>query len=581
MSHDVCISYSSKDRPRILEIAEQLRGEGVSVWIDQGGIDAASLWTSEIVKAIDGCKVLLLALTTASAESPNVVREVSLALDRKKHILPVNLEPVEVPVALRYPLAGIQHVDLYGPKAAENLLTVVRSLARLGVQTAAGSTLTPTPDAKPHRKALHDKVIAVLPFVNISPDKESDYFSDGLTEDLISNLSRLKDMSVVSRTNSIRYKGSKLDIEEIGHELGARYIIEGTVRRHQDDLRITANLIDVSSSTQLWSDRYKGKMADVFDIQENVSKEIVDALALKLSPTEKVALTRRSTSNPEAFDLYLRGREALYRQSLTNIEIATQLFQQAIRLDGRYAQAHAGLAEAYATKSWYFQRDEALLDKAIESSLKALMYDESIADAYAALGLAYLVRGDFDAALESCHKALHLDDGSVIALYALGRVFLSTGSFANAVEICQKLIDVNPDFYPGLQGLQAAYMGLGDVASAREVSRRLLAFFPTYLARVPDDARAHLLFASFLAETGEREQALQEAETGLALGGIDAIMLYNLCCVFCLLGEKQKAIETLSRAMAAGYGNFRWARLDPDLAPIRDDPQVAALLDGK
>ena len=193
----------------------------------------------------------------------------------------------------------------------------------------------------------------MLPFVNISPDKESDYFSDGLTEDLISNLSRLKGMSVVSRTNSIRYKGSKLDIEEIGRELGARYIIEGTVRRHQDDLRITANLIDVDSSTQLWSDRYKGKMADVFDIQETVSKEIVDALAITLTPTEKVALTRRSTSNADAFDLYLRGREALYRLTKTNIEFAAQLFQQAIRLDGRYAQAYAGLAEAYASRCLY------------------------------------------------------------------------------------------------------------------------------------------------------------------------------------------------------------------------------------
>ncbi|MCM2312167.1 MAG: FlgO family outer membrane protein, partial [Steroidobacteraceae bacterium] len=369
MSYDVCISYSSKDRERILRMAEQLRGAGVSVWIDQGGIDAAALWTAEIVKAIDGCKVLLLALSAAAAESPNVVKEVSLALDRKKHILPVNLEPVEVPVALRYPLAGIQHVDLFGEKAQENFATVVRALARLGVPTGDVPAAAPAAARSP-RKALNDKVIAVLPFVNISPDKESDYFSDGLTEDLISNLSRLKGMSVVSRTNSIRYKGSKLDIEEIGRELGARYIIEGTVRRHQEDLRITANLIDVESSTQLWSDRYKGKMADVFDIQETVSTEIVDALAITLTPTEKVALTRRSTSNPEAFDLYLRGREALYRLTKTNIEFAAQLFQQAIRLDGRYAQADAGLAEAYASRCLYYQRDDALLDKAVESSLK-------------------------------------------------------------------------------------------------------------------------------------------------------------------------------------------------------------------
>ena len=579
MSYDVCISYSSKDRERILVMAEQLRGAGVSVWIDQGGIDAASLWTAEIVKAIDGCKVLLLALSASAAESPNVVKEVSLALDRKKHILPVNLEPVDVPVALRYPLAGIQHVDLFGDKAQENFGTVVRALARLGVSTGNSSVEAPGA-ARVQRKALNDKVIAVLPFVNISPDKESDYFSDGLTEDLISNLSRLKGMSVVSRTNSIRYKGSKLDIEEIGHELGARYIIEGTVRRHMDDLRITANLIDVASSTQLWSDRYKGRMADVFDIQETVSKEIVDALAITLTPVEKVALTRRSTSNPDAFDLYLRGREALYRQTRTNIEIAMQLFQQAIRLDGRYAQAYAGLAEAQASRSFYFQRDDALTDKAIESSLKALMYDESIADAYAALGIAYLVRGDLEAALEASRKAIQLDDGSVTGLYALGRVFLSTGRFAEAREVFEKLVEVNPDFYSGLQGLQTAYAGLGDADASMEMVRRLVAFFPGYLARAPDDARAHILFASYLAEAGEREQAMLEADTALALGGHDGIMLYNLCCTYSLLGESQKAVETLAQALEAGYSNLRWARLDPDLEPIRSDPRFISLTAG-
>jgi adenylate cyclase len=521
MPYDVCISYSSKDRERILQMAQQLRGAGVSVWIDQGGIDAAALWTAEIVKAIDGCKVLLLALSAAAAESPNVVKEVSLALDRKKHILPVNLEPVEVPVALRYPLAGIQHVDLFGDKAQENFATVVRALARLGVPTSNAPAAAPAA-ARPPRKALNDKVIAVLPFVNISPDKESDYFSDGLTEDLISNLSRLKGMSVVSRTNSIRYKGSKLDIEEIGRELGARYLIEGTVRRHQEDLRITANLIDVESSTQLWSDRYKGKMADVFDIQETVSKEIVDALAITLTPTEKVALTRRSTSNPEAFDLYLRGREALYRLTKTNLEFAAQLFQQAIRLDGRYAQAYAGLAEAYASRCLYYQRDDVLLDKAVESSLKALMYDESISEAYAALAVADLVRSDYDAAVESSRKAIQLDAGSMIGLYALARVFLNTGRHAEAVKTCEQLVELNPEFYPGLLALQSAYAGRGDAAAATAVTRRLVAFFPGYLARAPDDARAHILFASYLAEIGDREQALQEADTGMALSGNDA-----------------------------------------------------------
>jgi tetratricopeptide (TPR) repeat protein len=345
-----------------------------------------------------------------------------------------------------------------------------------------------------------------------------------------------------------------------------------------DDLRITANLIDVASSTQLWSDRYKGKMADVFDIQETVSKEIVDALELKLTPIEKVALTRRSTSNPEAFDLYLRGRDALYRQTRTSIELATRLFQQAIKLDSRYAQAHAGLGEAYASICLWFGRDDALLDKAIESSLKALMYDASIAEAYSALAMAYWVRGSFDEALDAARKAIELDSGSVTALYTLSRVYQATRRFAEAVQTCEQILEISPDFYQGLLGLQAGLAGLGNSEAALAVTQRIVAFFPGYLARVPDDARAHILFAGALAEVGEREQALQEADTALALGGRDGVMLYNLACMYCRMGESAKGVDALAQAFGAGYSNTLWAASDPDLESIRKDPRYLALV---
>ena len=192
------------------------------------------------------------------------------------------------------------------------------------------------------------KAIAVLPFDNISPDKESDYFSDGLTDEIIANLARLKDMRVISRTTSIQYKKTNKDIKTIGRELGARYIMEGSVRKFQDNLRITAQLIDVETDEQLWVGTYKGTLADVFDIQEQVSKQIVDALMLKLSPTEKVVLTKRPTLNHEAFDCYLRARDFLYHFNRNSLSFSIQLFQKAIELDPRYADAYAGLAHSYA-----------------------------------------------------------------------------------------------------------------------------------------------------------------------------------------------------------------------------------------
>jgi len=190
-------------------------------------------------------------------------------------------------------------------------------------------------------KTIKIKSIAVLPFDNISPDKENDYFSEGLTGELIANLSRLKDVKVISRTTSMQYKDTKKDIKTIGRELSARYIIEGNVRKFGDDLRITAQLIDVESDTQLWAETYKGKLADVFDIQEKVSKQIVDALMVKLTPTEKIELTKRPTVNAEAFDYNLRARNYLYRYSKNYIQFAIQFFEKAISLDSRYAEAYA------------------------------------------------------------------------------------------------------------------------------------------------------------------------------------------------------------------------------------------------
>jgi adenylate cyclase len=169
----------------------------------------------------------------------------------------------------------------------------------------------------------------------------------------------------------------------------------------------------------------------------------------------------------------------------------------------------------------------------------------------------------------------------MIGLYALARVFLNTGRHAEAVKTCEQLVELNPEFYPGLLALQSAYAGLGDTAAATAATRRLVAFFPGYLARVPDDARAHILFASYLAEIGEREQALQEADTGMALSGNDAVMLYNLSCVYCLLGDQGKAVESFVQAVDAGYGNYSWARIDPDLQSIRDDPRFVAAMAGK
>jgi TolB-like protein/Flp pilus assembly protein TadD len=425
------------------------------------------------------------------------------------------------------------------------------------------------------------KSIAVLPFDNISNDKENDYFSDGLTEEIIASLSRLKDMRVVSRTTTMQYKGTKKDIKTIGRELGARYIMEGSVRKFQDNLRITAQLIDVDTDTQLWAETYKGQLADVFDIQEQVSKQIVDALMLKLTATEKVVLTKRATLNPEAFDCNLRARNFMYRRTKNSLQFAIQLFSRAIELDPRYATAYAGLGEAYASLFQDFERKELWVNKAIESALKALMYDSSLSEAYAALGLAYLNTKALDDAIAASSKAVELDPNNYTGYWLLGRIYHITDRDVEAVGMFKKTLELNPEFYSAGSDLCLIYQRLGETAKAQAVIEENLILYPKYLAKHPDDARGHMFYAIDLVTTGKREEAKVEAAKALELNPGDPLMLYNATCFYTQMGENQLAIRTFRNAVLAGYENYDWARRDSDLDPIRNEPEMVELLKGK
>ncbi len=425
------------------------------------------------------------------------------------------------------------------------------------------------------------KAIAVLPFGNISPDKESDYFSDGLTEELIANLSRLKDIRLIPRTTSMQYKATKKDAQTIGRELGTRYILAGTVRKFQDNLRITVELVDVDADAQLWAETYKGKIEDVFDIQEKVSTQIVDALMVKLTPKEQVALTKRSTLNAEAFDYYLRARGFLYRLSKGNTNIAIQLFQKAIELDPRYAAAYAGLGEAYSYLYQYWDRKETWLEKAVESSLKAQLYDPTLSEAFAALAVAYFNKKMFDDALTAGQKAIELDPTNHIPYWILGRIYRKMDREQEALELFKKSLGINPEFYTASSDLRMVYERLGEKEKAEEVTRTAIKFFPEFLLRYPEDARARMMFALNLSTVGKIDEAKSEAAKAIELSPGDTVMLYNAACFYSKLGEKKLAIETLTNAIDSGYQDIEWIKRDPDFDNIRIESGYIELMKGK
>jgi TolB-like protein/Flp pilus assembly protein TadD len=429
--------------------------------------------------------------------------------------------------------------------------------------------------------AAKTKAIAVLPFDNISPEKESEYFCDGLMGELIANLSRLKDIRVVSRTSSMQYKGTKKDIKTIGRELDARYIIEGNVRKYQDNLRITAQLIDVESDAQLWAETYKGMLADVFDIQEQVSRQIVDALMLKLTPGEQVVLAKRATVNAEAFDCYLRARDFLYRRTKNSLQFAIQLFQKAIEIDTRYAAAYAGLGEAYATLHYDYDTKEIWIDKAIESSLKALMYDSTVSEAYAALALAYFSKKSLQEAEAAALKAIDLGPNIFTGYWVLARIFHVTGRDRESIELLKKTIALNPDFHTAYSQLRMVYERLGDRENYDAMIRTALEILPQYLARHPDDARSHIYYAAELAQVGRAAESKAEAKKALDLSPGDPLMMYNAACSFARLGENKMAVDTLKHSILAGLEDYEWIKTDPDFDNIRNEPEYIELMKGK
>lgn len=591
---DVFISYSREDKDKVLELTDKLRAAGVPLWMDVGGIDGATMWGEEIVNALERAKVLLLMVTESAVRSHNVAKEVVLASERKGHILPVHLEPTQIPPSLKYSLAGIQHIEYFQGNPDENLKIIIRSLERIGVTIAAPPkvpvAVSGTESGKvqaagqAHPGAEHQVepgALAVLPFDNISPDQETDYFSDGLTEELIARLSLVSEIELVSRWASMQHKGAKQDIRAIGHELGARYIVGGSVRRFRDSVRVTVQLVDVETNRQVWGNTYKGKLDDIFDIQEQVAKQIVEALKLQLSFSEKLSLTKRQTVNAQAYDFYLRGQDYLYRLTKRGTEYAIQLFEKAIELDPRYAAAYAGCSCAYGQMYQWFSRAEHYRDKAQELSFKALMYDNNLPEAYTAMGLSYFIWGKFDEAAESGRKAIELDPDDFIAYWTLGRIHYSTGKLEEALELFRRVIDIQPSFYVAYNDLKQTLLRLGRDDEAEAAYRRVLELMPNYLLRNPDDSRARMFYAITLCDAGQPEDAIREGTAAIDSSPGDSVMLYNGACLYARLGDASRAVATLRQAVASGVVNYGWMKQDPDLDTIRDHPEFIEMMKGQ
>jgi TolB-like protein/Tfp pilus assembly protein PilF len=440
-----------------------------------------------------------------------------------------------------------------------------RTAAGLGADLAAG----PVSDMPS---------VAVLPFANLSADPDNEYFTDGLTEELISALANVEGLQIPARTSVYALKDTNLDIQEIGERLGVDNILEGSVRKAGNQLRISAQLIKVADGFNLWSETYDREFSDVFVIQDEIAGNIVEALQLTLSPVEKQALRSERTTDFKAYEYYLRGRGHYRRRTREDFDSAREMFQNAIDIDSGYALAWAGLADTY-TEFWRnYESTEENLVQAEEASREAVELDPNLAEAHAARGFALGQRQLYDEAAAEFRRAMELNPRLFEAYYYYGTVAFSAGRLETAAEMFEKATEAAPDEIRALQLLPQIYTRLGRNAAADTANRQRVEVVERRLEFDPDDVPMLLDGASALAALGERQRSLEWASRVLDKAGDDALVLYNLACLYSLAGEVTSGLDALEKSYEAGLADPEWMRQDSDLDNIRHHPRYKDLV---
>lgn len=420
--------------------------------------------------------------------------------------------------------------------------------------------------------------VAVLPFTNMSADAENEFFTDGITEEIINALTKVRALDVASRTSAFSFKGNKEDISAIGRKLKVHTVLEGSVRKAGNRLRISTQLVDVATSFQLWSERYDREMQDVFAIQDEIATSIVNALKVVLTEKEEAAIKKIPTQSVRAYEYYLRGRQLFHQRRPETLDAAEDLYRRAIALDPDYALAYAGLADCSCFRFFEHAGGDEALAQAESASRRALKLDPELAEAHASRGLALTYQRRFDEAAEEFERAMELDAVLYEAPWYYARALQAQGKMERAVELYEKAADLRVDDYQALIFAATCYRSLGREDEARVASRRGIAAAERALAINAGESRALSLGAAELHQLGETARAEEWARRAVQSDPTNPLMLYNIGCLYARAGNPGLALDHLERAMELGMRNRDWLMTDPDLESLRADPRFAALL---
>jgi len=486
----------------------------------------------------------------------------------------------ETPKAIRQLRRGVpENVERALLKAMSTEASGRYKTAAMFAQALSSSNLETPTDAQtmPQPAVSAAKSVAVLPFANMSADADNEYFTDGMAEEIINALTKIQSLRVASRTSSFAFKGKNEDIGEIGRKLKVSTVLEGSVRKMGNKLRITAQLVNVADGYHLWSERYDREMEDVFAIQDDISQAIVVALRVILTEGEKKAIEKSRTVNVQAYDYYLRGRQYIHQWRRKSVEYARQMFNRAIEIDPEYALAYAGVADSCSLLYIHWDAREFNMRQADIASRKALELEPDLAEAHLARGIAVSLTKKFDEADKEFETAMRLDPKLYEAAYFYGRALKAQGRNAEAAKMFERASLLRPEDFLAPVFLSAVLDDMGLKAEAEAATARAMKLVEERLELNPDDARATNLGAAMMAKAGDRDRAVDYIQRSLAIDSEDSQMLYNIACSYALIGMSEAALSSLETAVDKGFGFKEWLEHDTDLDSIRATARFQAI----
>ncbi len=422
-----------------------------------------------------------------------------------------------------------------------------------------------------------DRSIAVLYFENLSGAKEDEYFRDGITEDIITELSKIKGLNIFSRPTVLTYRDKPVTPAQIGQQLGASHVLAGSLRRAGDRLRINAQLIDTKTDFPLWSERYDRELKDVFEVQDEIARKIAEALRITLTPQEQEALAAKPTENLQAYDMYLKGKSYARRLTRQDMDFALQMYESAVAQDPSFALAYAAIANLCAQYQGSFAPNLNLLDRAKAAAKKASELQPSQPEVLVAQAWVFFALSQFDAAVATVRTAIDRKSDSEGAYYLLVRALFSAGEYQEVANLAEEALEAAGDDYNVYVPVTNALNALGKADASKNVNQRFMQVLEKHLQNIPEDARARILLASSYAEEERVEDAMREANLAMVLRPDEAVVLYNAACTFCTLNKRAEALDALTKAHRAGWSDPVWTRRDPDLAGLHGEPEFERL----